>query len=131
MSQMLHHGRGRVSILLAVFFLLASACHKSPARLAYDSIDGATTAVQASLKAFNILYQQGIADEADRTKARAAYETFQKVAVAASYVAEAATTPDERAAAIRKTSEAAVAAISTLDDLSAEVKARPPTGGAK
>ena len=126
-------GRRRVALsaALAVFFLLSAACHKPAARLAYDSIDGATTLVQASLRAFNVLYQQGLATEADRLKAKGYYETFQKVAIGASYVAEAATTPEERAAAIKQTGDAAVAAARQIDDLSAAAKARAPAGGAR
>lgn len=123
--------RRAVSAALAVFFLLAAACHKSPARLAYDSIDGATTLVHSSLRAFNVLYQNGLATEADRTKAKAIYEGYQKIALTASYAAEIATTAEARSAALKQAGDAALDAVRQIDELSAAAKARAPAGGAK
>lgn len=121
-------GRRRVQAFaaLAVFFLVA--CNKPPARMAYDSIDGATVAVQGALRAFNVLYQNGQATEADRTTAKSIYVTFQQVALGATYAAEMATTKEEAAAAVKKVSDAAIEAVSSLDQLSTSVKARAPGG---
>jgi len=128
------HGRGLlgrrrgVAFAALVVFFLFSACGKPPARMAYDSIDGATVAVQGAIRAFNVLYQNGQATEADRTTAKSIYTTFQQVALGATYVAEMATTKEEAAAAVRKVSDAAVGAVSSLDQLSTSVKARAPGG---
>jgi hypothetical protein len=118
----------RISATLAVFFLLLTACGKPPARMAYDSIDGATVAVQGALRAFNVLYQNGQATEADRTTAKAIYTTFQAVALGATYTAEMATTKEEAQAAVKRTSDAAVEAVTSLEKLSTSVKARAPGG---
>jgi len=52
----------------------------TPARISYNSIDGAVEGVQAAMRAFNDRYQQGLQSEEDRTKALAYYADFQATA---------------------------------------------------
>ena len=120
----------RAYSMLAVLSLVIglAACGKPPARMAYDSIDGATVAVQGALRAFNILYQNGQATEADRATAKRIYLVYQDVAVAATYIAETVTTKEEAQAAIKKVSDAATKAVSELEMLSSNVRARSPAG---
>lgn len=75
--------RSRIVSLLVVTALLmgvvaASGCKTTtPARISYNTIDGAVEGVQTAMRAFNSRYQTGLQSEAERTKVLAAYDIFQ------------------------------------------------------
>lgn len=82
-----HSYQGRVAGLFLILAVLA-ACASSPAVKTYQSIAACNATAQAGARAFGILYQSHKAENpalwADRyDKAQAAYESYQKIALAA------------------------------------------------
>jgi len=68
---------------LIVVLALVSCASMPPDRIAYNTIDGAKASVEAAVKAWGDLYQQGRYTDADREKVKAAYQKFEAaVAVA-------------------------------------------------
>jgi outer membrane protein TolC len=76
-------------LALALFLVTAWGCASStPARIAYNTIDGAVDAAQGAMKAFNERYQVGLQTEEDRTRALAYYAEFQATARLATQLAK-------------------------------------------
>jgi hypothetical protein len=82
--------------------------------VAYTSISDATAGVQAALAAFNDLYQQGKYTDQDRARVKVAYEIWQKAALLATRIAQAATTPAEQATALAQANAASNAFLATV-----------------
>jgi hypothetical protein len=75
-------------VLFLPFALFGCASGSTPARVAYNSIDGAVSGAQAAMSAFNERYQAGLQTEADRTKALTYYADFQATARLAATLAK-------------------------------------------
>jgi len=109
--------RAGVLFLVAVLAVLTGACAgTSPDRVAYQTIDGAVSAVQTSLSAFNDLYQVGVKTDPvtwndRRTKAKDAYEKFQATALAAAKLSQQVLDPQHRASIVEMVSTAAAEAL--------------------
>ena len=78
----------RRSTALAVLLLFVAACASSPPVRQFQTIETCKLSAQASVKAFKVIYQSEKAKDpalwADRyDKAEAAYQSFQKIALAA------------------------------------------------
>lgn len=110
--------RARAGVLFVlVLAVLTSACAgTSPDRVAYNSIDGAVSAVQTSLTAFNEAYQVGVRTDPatwneHRAKAKDAYEKFQATALAAANLSQKVLDPQHRASIVEMVSTAAAEAL--------------------
>ena len=78
------------TLLVAAFFLCtAASC--PPQRVAFNTVDSASTAVLVASATFNACYQTGPCTEAQRVKVKAAYEKYQLAAEAAVFAIGSAT----------------------------------------
>lgn len=108
------------SLVLGVWLTTLLGCASTIQRQQFNTISGATDAVQTAMKGFNLVYQSHGATESDRDKALAIYARFQKVALKAAgnlLVPRAPTAGD-----IAEVSKAAVDAIFAIKKI---------TGGAQ
>jgi len=105
-----------IAVLLAVSLAYANACSSTatPARKAYTTIDDAVTAAQQAMKGFNDQYQNGLATEAQRTKALAYYADFQATARMAVTLSKDVT---QQASALQIASDAAANLLALLAQL--------------
>jgi hypothetical protein len=108
--------RTGVLFLVAVLAFTSACAGTSPDRVAYNSIDGAVSAVQTSLAAFNDLYQVGVKTDPvtwndRRTKAKDAYEKFQATALAAAKLSQQVLDPQHRTSIVEMVSTAAAEAL--------------------
>lgn len=92
------HGVLLARAVLALFLVsVMTACASMPPdRIAYNSIDGAKAGVNAALRAWNDLYQQGRYTDADRDKVKAAYEKFEASVAVSVDIAKVATDEDQK-----------------------------------
>ena len=93
--------RGGVLLSRAVPVLLLclaiSACATMPPdRIAYNTIDGAKAGVEAAVKAWGDLYQQGKYTNADREKVKVAYQRFEAAVAVTVDIAKTATNEEQK-----------------------------------
>ena len=117
----------RLRFLTAIILVLAfmGCASSTPARIAYNTIDGAVDGAQAAMKAFNERYQAGLQTEEDRTRALAAYADFQTTARLARQLATDIT---QKASAITVASDATAALLDLLAKLLPKKTAYYPSG---
>lgn len=120
-------GPATVAVLVGAGVVSTQGCAgKTKARLAFDTIDGATSTVQGFVRGFGVVSRAGYGTDAQKEKVRLAYAAFQKAALSATYLLEIATTDLERQKAREDLSKAAETAILEIQGATDEAKAIPP-----
>jgi len=87
-------GLGTAVVLLLAAAVLSSCASTPPDRIAYNTLDDATTGVITAMRTFNEFYQRGKATEEQRTKVLDWYAKWQAAARLAVKIAPQATAPD-------------------------------------
>ena len=106
-------------VLVAALVLMVVACASTPPdRIAYNSIDGCVTGVQAAVSAFKAGKAAGTIADPDgskEAKVKDVYAKFQVAVGAAIDIAAAATTPDQKNQALAIAQAAATSALSIVN----------------
>jgi len=104
---------GNVLVVL-VILNAAAGCKSTADRIAYNTLDGAVSAVQAGMTGFNAYYQAGKATEEQRLQVLAAYKKFQASVNVAIDVAKLSTTGQIDMRAVSEAAGDLLALIATL-----------------
>lgn len=109
----------RAGALLVIITLTVACAGTSPDRVAFNTIDGATDAVQSTLAVFGELYREGVKTDPvtwneNRARAKAAYERYQATALAAVNLSQKVLDPTHQTSIVEMVSVAASETIKVI-----------------